>query len=104
MCGICGEVNFNQRPVSTGALTQMTEVLAPRGPDSEGLIVRGRWGLGHRRLKIIDLSARSEQPMSDPDLGLSGVFNGCIYNYRELRQELEAKGYSWLESEVAASS
>lgn len=93
MCGLCGEVSFNNRPVNAATISAMTRVLSPRGPDSEGLVSRGRWALGHRRLKIIDLSARSEQPMTDPDLGLSGVFNGCIYNYRELRQELERKGY-----------
>lgn len=73
----------------------MTKALAPRGPDSDGLVLRGRWGLGHRRLKIIDLSSRSEQPMTDPHLGLSAVFNGCIYNYRELRAELEGLGYTF---------
>ncbi len=93
MCGLCGEINFSTKPVSSAATSAMTAVLAPRGPDSEGLLMRGRWALGHRRLKIIDLSTRSEQPMTDPDIGISGVFNGCIYNYRELRRELEAKGY-----------
>ncbi|HKI64395.1 MAG TPA: N-acetylglutaminylglutamine amidotransferase, partial [Burkholderiales bacterium] len=70
----------------------MNASMAPRGPDGEGVIARGRVALGHRRLKIIDLSERAEQPMSDPLLGLTLVFNGCIYNYRELRRELEALG------------
>jgi len=71
----------------------MNASMAPRGPDGEGVIGRGRVAFGHRRLKIIDLSERAEQPMSDPALGLSLVFNGCIYNYRELRRELEGLGY-----------
>lgn len=68
-------------------------VLAPRGPDAEGLVLHGRVALGHRRLRIIDLSDSAQQPMVDSELGLSIVFNGAIYNYRELRAELEARGY-----------
>jgi asparagine synthase (glutamine-hydrolysing) len=73
----------------------MMAVMQRRGPDSEGLATAGRVVLGHKRLKIIDLSAASSQPMQDTQLGLSIVFNGAIYNYRELRQELEAKGYTF---------
>jgi asparagine synthase (glutamine-hydrolysing) len=57
------------------------------------MLVRGAVGFGHRRLKIIDLSERAAQPMTDPALGLSVAFNGCIYNYRALRGELEGLGY-----------
>jgi len=71
----------------------MTEALTPRGPDGTGIIARGPVAFGHRRLKIIDLSEKAAQPMTDPDLGLTIVFNGCIYNYRELRSELEQSGY-----------
>ncbi len=71
----------------------MTETLAPRGPDGTGIVARGAYALGHRRLKIIDLSENAAQPMTDPELGLTIAFNGCIYNYRELRKELEAEGY-----------
>jgi len=78
---------------SIEAVWRMTERLAPRGPDAAGLHAQGRAALGHRRLKIIDLSERAQQPMSDPELGLTVAFNGCIYNYRELRRELEAMGY-----------
>jgi len=92
MCGICGEIAFG-RAADVGAVGAMAASLAPRGPDAAGLIARDRIALGHRRLKIIDLSAKAEQPMTDPELGLSIVFNGCIYNYPELRGELEAKGY-----------
>ena len=70
-------------------------MMAPRGPDGAGLVMHGNAGFGHRRLKIIDLSERAQQPMVDSGLGLTIAFNGCIYNYPELRAELEAKGYSF---------
>lgn len=71
----------------------MMDVLAPRGPDGAGLEARGPVAFGHRRLRIIDLSDKAAQPMVDPELGLTLTFNGCIYNYPELRATLEAKGY-----------
>ena len=71
----------------------MMDVLAPRGPDGAGLEARGPVAFGHRRLRIIDLSDKAAQPMVDPELGLTLTFNGCIYNYPELRAELEAKSY-----------
>jgi asparagine synthase (glutamine-hydrolysing) len=95
MCGICGELTFNGAPADAAALMRMAEAMAPRGPDGSGILVHGRTGLGHRRLKILDLSERAQQPMTDPALGLSIAFNGCIYNHRALRSELEAKGYSF---------
>ncbi len=93
MCGVCGEVNFDGRPASSSAVERMCDVMRPRGPDSGGAFARDAVALGHRRLRIIDLSPRGAQPMVDPELGLSLVFNGCIYNYRELRKTLEQKGY-----------
>ncbi|MCB8837634.1 N-acetylglutaminylglutamine amidotransferase [Aurantimonas sp. VKM B-3413] len=93
MCGICGEIRFDGRGASPERLQRMGDCLARRGPDGAGQIVRGRVGLGHRRLKIIDLSEKAAQPMEDPELGLTIAFNGCIYNYPELRKELEGKGY-----------
>ena len=93
MCGICGEIAFDNRATSTDATHRMTEVMVPRGPDSGGIVSRGRVTFGHRRLKIIDLSEKAEQPMVDSELGLTIAFNGCIYNYPELRQELEGMGY-----------
>ncbi|NRG17015.1 N-acetylglutaminylglutamine amidotransferase [Rhizobiales bacterium] len=95
MCGLCGEITFDGASASTTALEAMAAELAPRGPDGDGILRRGRIGLGHRRLKIIDLSDHAQQPMTDPKLGLDIVFNGCIYNYKELRAELEAKGYDF---------
>jgi asparagine synthase (glutamine-hydrolysing) len=76
----------------------MSDRLAARGPDSMGLWQQGPVGLAHRRLTIIDLSATGQQPMVDAELGLSLVFNGCIYNYRELRRELEAQGHHFFSS------
>ena len=93
MCGICGEVRFDGGTPSVTAISKMADILAPRGPDASGIVVRGNVGFGHRRLRILDLSEKSQQPMIDADLGISVVFNGCIYNFRELRAELEAKGY-----------
>lgn len=93
MCGFAGEVRFDGRAVDVDALRRMSDRMAARGPDSAGLWQRGHVGLAHRRLTIIDLSRSGEQPMIDPELGLSLVFNGCIYNYRELRSELEQLGY-----------
>jgi len=95
MCGICGELTFDGTMASSAALGRMTEAMAPRGPDAEGIVGRGRVMFGHRRLSIIDLSPRAEQPMVDTNLGLTIAFNGCIYNYPELRQTLEAEGYSF---------
>ena len=93
MCGITGEIRFDEKPADLDAVTTMTAALHHRGPDGWGIHAGGRTAFGHRRLKIIDLSDRAAQPMVDPELGLTAVFNGCIYNYRELRSELSAAGY-----------
>lgn len=93
MCGLCGEVRFDGRFAGTKATEAMAGVMTSRGPDDSGIVSHGRVTFGHRRLSIIDLSVKSAQPMADPELGLSIVFNGCIYNYPELRAELEARGY-----------
>jgi len=79
--------------VETGALDKMCAEMCLRGPDGSGIWAANRTALGHRRLKIIDLSDASRQPMVDSELGLSIVYNGAIYNYKELRSELEGKGY-----------
>ena len=65
----------------------------PRGPDGQGSWSAGRVAFGHRRLSVIDLSPCGAQPMVDNELGLTAVFNGCIYDYQELRAELEGHGY-----------
>ncbi|HRP78550.1 MAG TPA: N-acetylglutaminylglutamine amidotransferase [Aquamicrobium sp.] len=93
MCGICGEIRFDGTSPSALTQTRMMEALASRGPDGSGLVIHNNAAFAHRRLGIIDLSERSRQPMADAELGLTIAFNGCIYNYPELRAELEAKGY-----------
>jgi len=93
MCGICGELRFANTPASTEAVAAMAAQMDPRGPDARGLFAQDRLALGHRRLSVIDLSTRGQQPMVDPELGLAIAFNGCIYNYPQLRQQLQAHGY-----------
>src|ERR1700679_85559 len=92
MCGICGELTFNGDTAGR-CIAAMNERMRPRGPDAGGAFMQNRVAFGHRRLSIIDLASASQQPMVDSQLGLAIVFNGCIYNYRELRGELSAKGY-----------
>jgi asparagine synthase (glutamine-hydrolysing) len=93
MCGFAGEARFDSSTADIGAVARMGDVLQPRGPDASGAFQQGGIALAHRRLRIIDLSENAQQPMTDPGLGLTIVFNGCIYNYRELRRELEALDY-----------
>ena len=93
MCGICGELRFDGAPPDMAAIGQMQAALARRGPDDEGAYSDGPIAFGHRRLSIVDLSHAAHQPMVDHDLGLAIVFNGMIYNYRELRAELAGRGY-----------
>lgn len=93
MCGIAGELRFDNQAADLAAVERITHHLAPRGPDAWGFHSEGPVALGHRRLKIMDLAEASGQPMIDTSLGLSLVFNGAIYNYPELRGELEALGY-----------
>src|SRR3984885_13222176 len=92
MCGICGEVTFDGTAAGD-SLAAMNAKMWARGPDAGGTFSQSRVAFGHRRLSIIDLAAASQQPMIDPVLGLAIIFNGCIYNYRELRGDLAAKGY-----------
>jgi asparagine synthase (glutamine-hydrolysing) len=92
VCGICGEITF-EGGAAGGAIAPMVGALRRRGPDAGGSFFQDCLAFGHRRLSIIDLAPASQQPMLDPELGLGIVFNGCIYNYRELRQELSGKGY-----------
>jgi asparagine synthase (glutamine-hydrolysing) len=93
MCGICGQYNYErQAPVSLRALQAMARSIVHRGPDDEGYYVNGPIGLGFRRLSIIDLEG-GHQPMSDAEETVRVVFNGEIYNFPELRRELEGFGY-----------
>ncbi len=93
MCGATGEVRLDGQVPDVAAVSAMAAVLTPRGPDGAGAWSQGRVALGHRRLKIIDLTEAGAQPMVDSDLGLAIGWNGCIYNYKELRRELTAHGY-----------
>ena len=93
MCGICGELRFDNSVPDMAVLQRMTARLARRGPNHEGFYKDGSLAFGHRRLAIIDLSAHADQPMVDKDLHLALVFNGTIYNYKELRAELLELGY-----------
>jgi asparagine synthase (glutamine-hydrolysing) len=97
MCGIAGIVNLDGRPVARAELAGMTDALAHRGPDGDGLRLDGAVGLGHRRLAIIDLTGGA-QPMVNEDGRVWVTFNGEIYNYRELQPELEARGHRFRSS------
>src|SRR4051812_25916231 len=90
MCGIAGELVFSGGRADVGAVARMTAEMERRGPDGGGTWDGGWVALGHRRLKVIDLSEEGAQPFVDDELGLSLVFNGCVYNHHELRKELEA--------------
>ncbi len=95
MCGICGEIGYGAGTAHPGAVAAMMAAMASRGPDAGGMHQQGGAIFGHRRLKIIDLSERAQQPMVDSELGLSIVYNGAIYNYPELRDALSKKGYAF---------
>ena len=84
MCGIAGEVRFDGHDADVAAVARINEAMHRRGPDGTGVHATGRAAFGHRRLKILDLSECGAQPMVDNELGLTTVFNGLIYNYREL--------------------
>ena len=98
MCGICGEIRFDNSTPSVQTIEKMNRVLFPRGPDGSGIFQTGRLAVGHQRLKILDLTEHAQQPMLDNELGLGIVFNGCIYNFRELRAELQSLGYRFFSS------
>ncbi len=93
MCGITGILNSNGDPASAVVLRRMTDRLAHRGPDGDGIYCDGPVGLGHRRLAIIDLTAAGHQPMVSQSGRYALTYNGEIYNYQELRLELEARGH-----------
>jgi asparagine synthase (glutamine-hydrolysing) len=96
MCGIAGIFHPDvPKPVDPARVQAMTEMLAHRGPDGSGLWTAPGIGLGHRRLSIIDLSDAANQPMLSPDGALALSYNGEIYNFREVRAELEAKGHAF---------
>jgi asparagine synthase (glutamine-hydrolysing) len=93
MCGIAGLYNLNGQPVSAPLVQRMCDLIRHRGPDDAGVWTNGSIGLGHRRLSIIDLSPRGHNPMPNEDETVWLVFNGEIYNYRELRPRLLNNGH-----------
>lgn len=93
MCGIVGVLDLTGEPVDTVVLKRMTDAIAHRGPDGEGFYTDGGLGFGHRRLSIIDLSDAAAQPLKNETGDVVLIYNGEIYNYRELRAELEGKGH-----------
>lgn len=95
MCGIAGILHLDGAPASPVILRRMTDAIAHRGPDGEGHYVKETLGLGHRRLAIIDLSPAGHQPMATPDGRYVLTYNGEIYNFQELRVELESLGWQF---------
>lgn len=95
MCGITGIFNLNGKPVSPVNLRKMTDAIAHRGPDGEGFYTDSFLGFGHRRLAIIDLSSAGHQPMMTKDRNYVIIYNGEVYNFQELRLELEARGHEF---------
>lgn len=97
MCGICGFISYKQGGIEESALRMMCAAMRHRGPDDEGVYINNNItpsvGLGHRRLSIIDLSSEGHQPMPNEDKTAWIIFNGEIYNYLDLRSELEGKGH-----------
>ncbi len=93
MCGIAGGVWWDETAVSPTLLCDMTAAIAHRGPDADGFYQQGVVGLGHRRLAIIDLSPAGKQPLCNEDGSIWVTYNGEIYNFQEIRQELETRGH-----------
>jgi asparagine synthase (glutamine-hydrolysing) len=96
MCGIAGLIGEEDRNRAEDAVRQMMATLERRGPDGEGCEVWDHAALGHRRLSIFDLSAAGRQPMLSPDRSIGVTFNGALYNFRDLRLELEGRGYEFI--------
>jgi asparagine synthase (glutamine-hydrolysing) len=95
MCGITGIIHLDNSPISSVVLKDMTDALIHRGPDDDALWIEGNVGMGHRRLSIIDLSPAGRQPMVSYNKRFVLSYNGEIYNFRELRSELESKGFKF---------
>ena len=98
MCGIAGYINIDNKPVSATVINAMTDAIAHRGPDGDGEWLEDNVALGHRRLSIIDLSPAGKQPMINSDRRYVISYNGEVYNYREIRKELESAGFHFRSS------
>ena len=107
MCGICGIVKFNGDPPDRSGIGRMMAAIKHRGPNDDGLLVDDKVGLGFVRLSVIDLSPLGHQPMLSPDKRYSIIYNGEVYNYLEIRNELIKKGYQFIsktDTEVVLNS
>lgn len=96
MCGVAGIFNLNGAPIARQTIKKMADTMTHRGPDGEGFFIDDNIALAHRRLAILDISERGAQPMSSRDGDWVISFNGCIYNFLELKQELRSKGHSFV--------
>jgi Asparagine synthase (glutamine-hydrolyzing) len=96
MCGIVGILKLDRSPVSKNELVKMYSAIKHRGPDGEGYFIDKYLGLGHVRLAILDPSERGSQPMSSKNGEWTIVFNGCIYNFKELRETLRSFGHTFI--------
>jgi len=96
MCGIVGVFNLSGEPFGLSALKNMSDAIAHRGPDGDGYFSEDNIALAHRRLSILDVSPKGSQPMTSKDGQWVVIFNGCIYNFLELKQELQAKGHEFV--------
>ena len=96
MCGILGIYNLDGAKVDRKTINKMGNEIAHRGPDGEGCYLNKNIGFIHKRLAILDTSERGKQPMISKDGNWVIVFNGCIYNFRELREELKQKGHKFI--------
>ena len=93
MCGIVGIFNLNKNLVDEKLMKSMLDKISHRGPDSEGFFIKNNIALAHKRLSILDTSINGSQPMSSKTNKWTIVFNGCIYNFAELKEELKSKGH-----------
>jgi asparagine synthase (glutamine-hydrolysing) len=96
MCGIVGIFKLNGDPVAQQEVKRMTDAVAHRGPDGEGIYIDNNVGLGHRRLSILDVSTKGAQPMASKSGEWVIIFNGCVYNFQELKLELRSKGHEFV--------
>ena len=96
MCGIAGIFNFNSEPIAHATIKSMIDIIAHRGPDGEGIFIDDYLALGHKRLSILDVSPSGSQPMASKNGEWIIIFNGCIYNYLELRIDLKNKGHQFI--------
>ncbi len=96
MCGIAGILNFDQQPIAHTTIKSMVDMIAHRGPDGEGIYIDDFLALGHRRLSILDVSPKGSQPMASKNEEWIIVFNGCIYNYLDLKVDLKNKGHHFI--------